>query len=467
MCCSGLSRAKEVDAVNQKKTDRFTIIMLVAGLGFYLFFAFFDGAVICVDSPSYINMDSSREPLYPLILAFFRRLFQNMPGEFYLNVVVALQSILAAISTFLLEEYIRKTMFLSKVCATFVLLIPMSVSLLCRFAARRGSMYSNSILTEGIAISLYLLFFRFLIEYVIWNTRKSLFWCAVLTFLMISTRKQMYFSLAMFLVCIGWTAVRKKSVRYGIAVGTVSLALIMGANIGFDIGYNYVLRKQITTHSSDVRFVATVAFYTADREDNELIGDPDIRNLFLKIYDTCDEQEYLGHSAGEGWDNRVSHFGDYYDCIQIDTMWPAINDFVQDKYDCRQDQINEYADQVMRIISYSTIPDNIWRAAQVFLDNFRSGLVTTVARRNHILNIYSVAAYITYIAMLLYLFSKKRNKEVISIAIVTLMSIVFNVGLVALVIFCQTRYTIYNMPLFYISFILMANEIIKIKRETK
>ena len=39
-----------------------------------------------------------------------------------------------------------------------------------------------------------------------------------------------------------------------------------------------------------------------------------------------------------------------------------------------------------------------------------------------------------------------------------LLSIFFNVGLVSLVIFCQTRYTIYNMALFYIALILMLNE---------
>ena len=37
----------------------------------------------------------------------------------------------------------------------------------------------------------------------------------------------------------------------------------------------------------------------------------------------------------------------------------------------------------------------------------------------------------------------------------TLLSILCNVGLVSLVIFCQTRYTIYNMALFYISLLLL------------
>ena len=37
----------------------------------------------------------------------------------------------------------------------------------------------------------------------------------------------------------------------------------------------------------------------------------------------------------------------------------------------------------------------------------------------------------------------------------TLLAIVVNVTLVSLVIFCQTRYTIYNMGLFYICMVVM------------
>ena len=53
----------------------------------------------------------------------------------------------------------------------------------------------------------------------------------------------------------------------------------------------------------------------------------------------------------------------------------------------------------------------------------------------------------------------------------TLLSVLLNVGLVSLVIFCQTRYTIYNMALFYISLMLMLEpfliRVVKGKKEEK
>ena len=87
-----------------KKADRFTVVSLFLCFSFYLFFAFFDGPVICVDSPSYISMQSSREPLYPLLLAFARIIFKAFPEGVDLYFVVLFQSLLAAAAAFVLTK---------------------------------------------------------------------------------------------------------------------------------------------------------------------------------------------------------------------------------------------------------------------------------------------------------------------------------------------------------------------------
>lgn len=73
--------------LRKDKPDAFSAVLLGICLCFYLFFAFYDGAVICVDSPGYISMRLSREPFYPLFLAFFRKLFSSFPNDFYLTAV--------------------------------------------------------------------------------------------------------------------------------------------------------------------------------------------------------------------------------------------------------------------------------------------------------------------------------------------------------------------------------------------
>lgn len=445
----------------KRKADLFTIISFSFCISFYLFFAFLDGAVLCADSPSYINMHSSREPLYPVLLAVAREFFSRFPDGFYLNMIAIFQSILMAVSVFVLEEYLRKELEIPKWGAVLILLMPLAVSLLCRFAAKRGSMYSNSILTEGIAIPLYLIFFRFLMEYIYNNNKKSLLGCIILLFLMISTRKQMIFAFAMLFIGIIYVAYKKKKVGYVIPTLLLSAALVFGANAVFDIGYNYIVRGEKATHSSDIRFIATIAFYTAEREDAALIEDLNVRELFLEIYDICDGQGYLGHSVGKGWSDRVSHFGDYYDRIQIDTMWPKISYYVQENFDCNQAQIGEYEDEIMGVISKAVIPAHIGRVVRVFWDNFLSGLITTVAQRHQVLIYYSWIIYVLYIMLLFFVKINRKEKKVFIFSIVVLLSIILNVGLVSLVIFCQTRYTIYNMALFYIALIVMICTLLK------
>lgn len=440
----------------------FSLLLLCICLGFYGFFAFYDKAVICVDSPSYINMDISREPLYPLLLWLFRGIFSSFSRDFYLTAIAFFQSMLAAFASFSLVRFLWRVFRLSWAWALILLAMPLAVSLLCRFAAKRGSMYSNSILTEGITISCYLFFFRYLLEYFYHMTKKSLLLCCILTFCMISARKQMLLALFMLLVVILIKSISAGKIRKGIILAGVCAFVITAGSALLDLGYNYSVRGEAVRHSSDGRFLTTMAFYTAERGDADYIADKGIRELFLKIYDVCDEKGYLKNSAGEGWLNRVSHFGDSYDCIQIDTMWPAVNEYVRIHMGHDGVEMSEYADRIMKEINLSVLPHNIGSMIGSFLDNFLSGLVTTVAQRKVLLNWYSLSVYIFYILLAAEnIWKCRKHKRGIDkttqLALLTLLSVFMNVGLVSLVIFCQTRYTIYNMALFYISLLLLLH----------
>lgn len=391
-----------IKKLKKVKIDVFSVVLLGISLCFYLFFAFYDGAVICVDSPGYINMRLSREPFYPLFLAFFRKLFYLFPNNFYLSAVSFFQSLLMAISVWSLVNYIRRVFRLPKQLALLLLAMPIIVSFLCRFVAKRESMYSNSILTEGITIALYLLFFRYLLEYCLHQYRKSLFICCLIIFVLISTRKQMYVTLALLVICILTEKIISRKVLRGICTVILCTVVILGCSTLLDVGYNFVLRGNAVRHTNDNRFITTMAFYTAERSDAEYIKDIEAKELFLKIYDVCDQKGYLKHSAEEGWFNRVTHFGDYYDCIQINTMGPIITQYVQEHYEGGEVELGKKVDQIMSTINISVMPHNAMNILGSFLDNVLSGLITTVAKRNILLNWYSFFIYIIYILLLIW-----------------------------------------------------------------
>lgn len=434
--------------------DRTSGAILAASLLFYLFFAVYDGAVICVDSPSYIYMDISREPLYPLFLALLRSVFSGQ-GDFYLSAAVFFQSLLAAFAAWSLADFLRKEFKLSSAMGFLLLAMPLITSLLCRFAAQRGSMYSNSILTEGIACPLYLLFVRFLLEYCLRQRKKSLILACVISFVMISTRKQMYLSLILLVCGLVYVAVRTKRYKKGLLAVLCCSVVVWGGSVLFDCGYNFILRGSFTEHSSDDRFLATMVFYNVEETDGEAIEDPELKALFYEIYYACEENGFLKDSAPKGWYQRVAHFAGHYDNVQIDTMWRMIREYVYENYDGEPSQLEARVDGMTSEMTGALLPKVAGRLMLTVWGNFRYGLVTTVAQCTPALIAYSVAAYIAYIVLLLWNFKKNGMDRLSVLGILTLVSIAGNVAVVSLVIFAQTRYTIYNMPLFYMSGLLL------------
>ena len=451
------------------KENLFSFAMLSFSLIFYLFFAFYDGAVICVDSPTYISMSFAREPFYPLFLAFFR----FFSPENYLLYVVILQSTLMAFAGWILADYLRKKLSIHKIYSIVLYILPICTSLLCRFAAKRASMYTNSIMTEGICTSLYLIFIYCILNY-LWEVSKPhiiISW--FVAFIMISSRKQMLMVLPILFFTIVYHNYQNKLFWKGVVTASVSCLLIFPSFKLFDCTYNYVLRGTFQGHSSSNRFVTTMVFYNAERSDAEYIEDKSARQLFLNIYDACDTAGYLSSHAEDGWYNEVGHFGDHYDHIQINTMWPMILQYstqtIKDEYkntNISEDELlplyDKETDRLNSIIISSVLPHQIPKLTKTLINNFLSGLVITVAQMRPILVSYTIIMFFIYFVLtgrlMLYSYKNRTSSFETSIveknvhfSLITLLGIFFNVLLVSAVIFCQTRYTIYNMPLFYMS----------------
>lgn len=468
----------DINNLKNRSAKIYEYTLLLISVAFYLFFAFFDGAVICADTETYIGMALTREFFYPAFLAIFRTIF----GEQYLLMVVVVQSLVAAYAAWNVTVYVRNKFELGYFLSSVVFLIPIATSLLNRFVAGRGSMYSNSILTEGITIPLFLLFFRYIYDYIVTASKKPLIIAYIVTAIMVGSRKQMYVALFLLFVAVVivqmvngklWKDGKKADETSGKVAWkeffkstfkaiVMCVVLVLTVTL-LDHTYNYIVRGRFVGHSSDSRFVLTMVYYTAEREDVAELPE-EIQQLFLDIYDECDEKGYLMHSAGDGWYNNVCHFGDNYDFIQLDTMKPAIRDFAKQFCGGDNTEAELLTDEISNVMISRLMPKTAPKIAKVLCNNFLSGLVTTVAQRTHILIYYSIAAYLGYIGLLGW-YWKKRGKmdDTVKLCLLTLLSVVVNVGLVSAVIFCQTRYTIYNMPLFYISGLVLVKSLWKLR----
>lgn len=470
---------------NYINRNLFSVITFMIMTGFYLFFALYDGPVIAVDSPTYIDMSFSREPFYPLLLAFFR-LFSP---DRYLLYVVIFQSLLMAVSSWLLADLIIKKFKLPQWYGCLLYFIPIAVSLLNRFIAKRSSMYTNNILTEGICTSLYLLFIYFLLSYIFYPSGKKLIAAWIIMFFMFSSRKQMLMTLPIFAFILFYDSFLKKKLKKGLITIVLSSLLLISSFYLFDCTYNYVLRGSFEGHSSSNRFITTLVFYNASSSDAEYIRDSHVKELFLKIYNTCEKNGYTASHAKDTWLDRVNHFGDHYDHIQIDTMWPMILEDARESVDQMNKDLHlsdkeliplydKKTDEINSMIIRSILPHQLPKLITLLFDNFLSGIIITVSQLRFVFIPYTIIIFIIYFYFTFLLMKKNSslsmheedyliNRACILLSAITLIGIFTNTFIVSSVIFCQTRYMIYNMPLFYMTLCVLFFQTIRLTFKNK
>jgi len=444
---------------NENISKKRKISLLLPLFTFFTFFTFYDGAVWCVDTPTYIKMTVDREPIYPLFLFFFRSLLQGR--DEYLFIAVLLQGLLTAYSIYSFTIFLEEKLNFKQPVSFAIEAVFLLVSLLNRFVAKRGSMYSNSLLSESIAFPLFILFFRYLMEFIYERSNRSLAFSATLSFLLISTRKQMIISLLLLILAMIFACVIEKKPVF-LVKSVLLVLLVISSNRFLDYSYNVFFHGINHTHTSSNRFLATMVFYCSEKDEADLIEDENTKELFLQIINECDRRELTKTKVvSSGWYNRTMHFCNNYDTIQLRIMWPMIREYVYSTTGVSENEAEILVDQYTSSISLSLLP-KIWPIVlSTFFDNFILGMMTTVAAVKSIFIYYSCAVFFLYFILLLYSIWKYKLNNYSLLGVTVLLSIILNIGLVSFVIFPQTRYTFYNMPLFYISFFLLCFQQLK------
>lgn len=447
---------KIVNKIKEMETsDRVLLLVCVV---FYLVMCFMFGVQLCADSGSYIRMTSAREPVYPLFLALFRGLFGE---KIYLTIVIVVQNLLMAIAVYSICIFLKRTFHLNKYVVSLLVLIHFGVAFLCQFAAGRASVYPNSILTEGITLSLWLIFMTLLLKLLWEKNMKYLIQVMVLSAVMMDTRKQMAITylVALGTLIFGWIGQKGYWKRILLTFGSVILSVLLA--IGGTRLYNLMLRGEFAQNTRDMNLVLTTSLYVADKEDSALIEEETVRILFEQVYDILEEKECNYRFAGEGWRNLESHYSHSFDQITIDTTGPMFIEYAESLGFAEGLEAEQEADRMSGVIVSSLFLDNIGTYFRVYLASIGNGLINTVAKRSGILDIYALVAYIGYIGLMILCFLKKETRKAGQLGMAVMMGILVNVCVAAALIFCQTRYMIYNMALFYMAGLVMVEQMIR------
>lgn len=374
----------------QDRERRLFLFLLFCSAIFYLFFIFLDGPIWCRDSQGYVDLSPRRPYLYPLFLSGMRRLTSEqslrngLPAYlFYAGVVQALVNAYAAFFT-------AKTVYRiagggrrekrANTMALFALLFQFAVSLLNRFGAARGSMYAETVMSESLAMPIFLLLICHLVlalraEFApeAGGRRGSmrgmvlpLLFVAGDLFLLLGLRSQLVFCLPLvafsFFVQDVWPKNRRRPLRFGILL--LLLLLVFVGNGRAECLYNEKIHGFFAEHTGKHEAVLCTLLYTCSEQDAEemtVLRDPvsekDISgegdssgegegsdgtetsdvgqekvSLLRALFVACKERgvRMADVPARADWVETASHYADSYDIIGYDILIPTVETFVKE-----------------------------------------------------------------------------------------------------------------------------------------
>ena len=469
-----MSQVENMNIASKKETI-WNVCLLTVCILFYLLFPLCDGPVWCKDSESYVSMDISREPLYPIFLALCR-MCTGYSETGSLMAVVVIQSIIAGFTAWYAGLVIKRMKNQSTLLQLAAIAFQFAVALLCRFAAIRGSYYTECIMTEGLALSLFVLFTLELYLYVITDRKRHIVWTLLLSFLLISIRKQMLITLLIMGVVLGWYyLIRSKKIRKFCCMLGMMIIVFLACKLTDRI-YNYIIRDAWIEHCHSSRGFLCTLLYTSDVEkDKELFEDGAVKDLYLEIMAQADEQQILYRYAEPGWLPISEHYADCYDAIGYGIINPVVEEYLLEHYDLTRVELALRFDEICDEMNKILIQQSLMPMMQVYVYNIARGFVNSVARAKILLSIYAIAVYLAMGAAAVYLMIRKKKEEMgaqekeqidrsLSLAFIVIVSIAVNSFVVGFTIFTQPRYMIYSMGLFYAAGCMLLYDIWKVKK---
>ena len=470
-----MSQVKNMNIASKKETI-WNVCLLTVCILFYLLFPLCDGPVWCKDSESYVSMDISREPLYPTFLALCR-ICTGYSETGSLMAVVVIQSIIAGFTAWYAGLVIKRMKDQSTLLQLAAIVFQFAVALLCRFAAIRGSYYTECIMTEGLALSLFVLFMLELYLYVITDRKRHIVWTLLLSFLLISIRKQMLITLLIMGCVLGWYyLIRSKKIRKFCCMLGMMVIVFFACKLT-DRLYNHIVRDAWIEHCHSSRGFLCTLLYTSDVEkDKELFEDGAVKDLYLEIMAQADEQQILYRYAEPGWLPISEHYADCYDAIGYGIINPVVEEYLLEHYDLTRVELALQFDEICDEMSKILIKQSLMPMMQVYVYNIAWGFVNSIARAKILLSIYAIAVYLAMGAAAVYLMIRKKKEEMdaqekeqidrsLSLAFIVIVSIAVNSFVVGFTIFTQPRYMIYSMGLFYTAGCMLLYDIWKVKKQ--
>lgn len=405
------------------------------------FFVFNIETIVKPDSDGYLNAALIRSFGYPFFIAIHKFLFANS----YLTIIKFTQLILILGSSLVFIRTLQKYILSNKI---YLFLVFITLLLPVFFETK----IANSILSEGFAYVLYLLFLSFFFTILFSKEVKIKHYVfgALTLFLLINTRGQFLFLIPLLIIVLALKHYKtriqtKKLVTLFILILTIPILSILSDKTYHKVQHNHF----ISTPWTGIQ-LAALPMFISHESDSTLFKNKTEKKYFLHVYKELERENLLlSQLKKEVYD--FSFYAENYTNICNKTLSSYGEPFF----------INEPQD--IRTIKNDKITANI--AVILFKEHFIKW--STFVFKNLYNGFYSISnlfllVFLTFIS-LLYYFKTKKKVFIVLFILATL--ILFNLLLVSIVEPIIGRYIFYNnWVLFVIIAYLLEKSTLKLKK---
>lgn len=431
----------------------------------FAIFTIFFGFLLITGEPLYLG-DSfqhemqfvTREPVYALLIQFLRWI---SPQHHY-QLVIIVQNVLAIIANTIFVCALRRLLKLKWYMLPPVILILLAPHIMTPLASSSGMILTNSLLSEGISYSLYLLFILYILK-AVWSRTilgkdsiLAFFWAIGVSLV----RGQFMILILVWFLAMGLIAFfQKKWKQMVILTGLLAVAFV-GRGLLVKT-YNYCEQGLfVSTVSGKAMSVANV-LYVADREDGAAIEDEGLREVFYEIYDKAYADGMNYRFSPKGLLARAAHHEECHDSLNFDYFSVAAKEYVTETTGITVENYQLMmveVDQVASMLMQELMPQVFGRYVYNYAAMIMMGFIRSVAFVHPILNWYALAVYLLAMILMVFVRIKKNDSKAAPFMALVLLMITGNVTGTSLMIQCISRYMLYNLPLFYLAGLLLLSE---------
>ena len=277
---------------------KFDIVAFILIAGIFIYFMIFNEVVDCGDSFQYANQLPMREPVYSLLI----QLFQTISGESYRIPLGIFQNILAIICIYWTYRRISRIYDFRSLFRIATLALLLAPHIITPLASKTNLVLTSTVMTEGITISLYYVWFTVLIG-ILWehySNKKDMILAVTvdtaLGLILAMTRGQMVICLVVELLVICFKLIEQKNNTVkkrliSILICFLIFFVITGVKGILTKAYNYAETGYfVKTVSSGPMLLANIV-YVSDENDAEYLADEDLRQAYIRIVREIDEED--------------------------------------------------------------------------------------------------------------------------------------------------------------------------------